>query len=466
MSASPTSPPDSPPAPPGRSRPRRRASAIGALGWFAASYGFAILGSLGVNAIASRWLGVAGFGYFVVATTVSVGLGQLALLGVHRAGLRDAATMGAGADPDTVLRDLRSAARGAIVVSLPAFSLVAAAVLYVVVDQVAGADRLVLATVFGLLVYLAGLQKLWASYLRGMGVVRLAGLLEGRSGGALVVLGQAAALVVAWWLLEPTGLTGALAAVCLGYLVPVLLLGGVVQRRWRHLERGVGALTALAGAVRRSWRFAVNQFASYLGGIVEIWMAGLLLSALDTSLFSSAQRLALLIVVPLIALQVVFAPICARLLHQGETRKLERVLRSGATLAAAGTLVLWVPTLVVPGLVLTVVFGAPFAAASTVLVVLSLGNLVNVLTGLSGAALTMSHREGAAATIQVTTLLLRIGVGTAAALVWGLMGLAVSSAALSTLSYGVMWWRARTLVGVSTHVTLRPDLRLLRSTRG
>ncbi len=458
MSSTPTAPPVK------ASRPR--ASLLGALGWFAASYGFAIFGSLGVNAIASRWLGVEGFGYFVIATTVSTGIGQLALLGVHRAGLRDAATMEAGADHDTVLRDLRSAARGAIMVSLPVFSLVAAGVLYVVLSRASSGDRYLLAAVFGVLVFLNGLQKLWASFLRGMGVVRLAGLLEGRSGGALVVVTQAGALALGWWLLAPTGLAGALVAISIGYLLPVLVLGAVVQRRWRHLERGAGAVTALVRSVRRSWRFAVNQFASYLGGIVEIWMAGLLLSALDTSLFSSAQRLALLIGIPMIALQVVFAPICARLLHQGETQRLERVLRTGATLAALGTMVLWVPTLVAPGLVLTVVFGEPFAAAAGILLVLSLGNAVNVLTGLSAAALTMSHREGTAATIQVSTLVLRIVVGTAAALVWGVLGLAISSATMSTLSYALMWWRARTLVGVSTHVTVRPDLRLLRSTRG
>lgn len=446
---------------------RSRSSLLGALGWFGASYGFAVIGSLGVNAVASRWLGVEGFGYFVIATTVSTGIGQLALLGIHRAGLRDAATMDVGADQDTVLRELRSAARGAIMVSLPAFSLVAAAVLFSVLHDLSSGDRVLLSVVFGVLVFLNGMQKLWASYLRGMGALRLAGLLEGRSGGALVVVTQAAVLLLAWWLLEPSGLAGALSAVSVGYFLPVLALGAVVQRRWRHLGRdGVSGGVALVRTVRRTWRFAVNQFASYLGSTVEIWMAGLLLSALDTSLFSSAQRLALLIVVPLVALQVVFAPLCARLLHEGATERLQQVLRTGATVAALGTLVVWLPTILVPGLVLSTVFGEQFSAAAAVLVVLSLGNVVNVLTGLSSVALTMSHREGAAATIQVATLTLRVIVGTAATLVWGLWGLAISSAALSTLSYAVMWWRARTLVGVSTHVTLRPDLRLLRSTKG
>lgn len=456
--------PTTAPVTPGRSR--KRSSLLGALGWFGLSYGFAIIGGLVINAVASRWLGVEGFGYFVIAVTVSTGIGQLALLGVHRAGLRDAATMEVGADSDTVLSNLRSAARGAIMVSLPLFSLVAGAVLYVVLEADAEQDRVLLAVVFGVLVFLNGLQKLWASYLRGMGSLRLAGLLEGRSGGALVAITQAVALGLAWWLLAPTGLAGALGAVSIGYLLPVLALGAVVQRRWRHLEPGAGALVSLLRSVRKTWKFAINQFASYLGSTVEIWMAGLLLSALDTSLFSSAQRLSLLIVTPLIALQVVFSPLAARLLHQGDTRALERVLRTGATVAALGTALLWVPTLVAPGPVLTLVFGEQFSAAAAVLVVLSLGNAVNVLTGLSGVALTMSHREGVAARIQVVTLVLRVAVGTGAALTWGLWGLAISSAAISTLSYTVMWWRARSLVGVSTHVTLRPDLRLLRSTQG
>ena len=407
---------------PSQARPaptRERTSILGALSWFGVSYGFAILGGLGVNAIASRWLGVEQFGYFIVATTVSTGLGQLALLGVHRAGLRDAATMEVGADHDTVLRNLRSAARGAIGVSLPLFSLLAAGALYLVVDADAGGDRFLLAGAFGGLVFLNGLQKLWASYLRGMGSLRLAGLLEGRSGGALVAVSQAAILALAWVVLAPSGLTGALLAVSVGYLLPVLALGAVVQRRWRHLGPGDGAFVALFRAVRRTWKFAVNQFAAYLSSTVEIWMAGLLLTALDTSLFSSAQRLSLLIVTPLIALQVVFAPLCARLLHQGRTQDLERVLRTGATVAAVGTAFLWLPILVAPGMSLTLVFGAQFSAAAAVLVVLSLGNVVNVLTGLSAVALTMSHREGVAARIQVVALVARLVTGTVAALTWG-----------------------------------------------
>lgn len=445
--------------------PRGRGSSLlGALAWFCASYGLAIVGYLATNAVVSRWLGVEQYGYFVIAVTVSTGIGQFGLLGAHRAGLRDAAVLGPR-DQD-LLCQLRASAAAALLVTVPITTVVSAVVLYVQVDLDDHRERVLLALVFGGLVYFSGLQKLWANYLRGLGEIRVASLLEGRSGGALVALAQSAFLVAAWALIPDSTLTGALFAATLGFAVPILYVGARVRRRWRHLRRTTNLFVSLRDSVRASWRFAVNQLATYIGGAVEIWIAGLVLIAADASLFSAAQRTALLLAIPLSSVQVVFAPVCARLLEAGETERLERIVRTGAFLAAACAMVLWVPTLVAPQEVLSLVFGAPFSAAALALFVLSLGSAANVFAGLSGIVLTMSRNEGVAAAVQAVTVVLRIGLGVLCAWQWGIVGLAVSSAALSTLMYVVMWWQARSLLGVRTHVTFRPDFSVIRSTRG
>jgi O-antigen/teichoic acid export membrane protein len=216
-------------------------------------------------------------------------------------------------------------------------------------------------------------------------------------------------------------------------------------------------------SLRNNWRFAVNQLATYVGGTVEIWLAGLLLIPEDTSLFSAAQRLALLLSIPIASMQVVFAPVSARLLNSGDTARLEKILRTGATLAAGFALILWLPTLLAPDDVLTLVYGSAFAGGAAALLVLSLGNAANVFAGLSGVVLTMSRREGVAATVQTATVILRVIFGALAAYQWGLMGIAASSATLSILMYFVMWWQARSLLGVQTHATLRPDWKSIRS---
>jgi hypothetical protein len=73
----------------------------------------------------------------------------------------------------------------------------------------------------------------------------------------------------------------------------------------------------------------------------------------------------------------------------------------------------------------------------------------------------MSHKEGTSAAIQAVTAVLRVGVGALAAYHWGLLGLAISSAALSVVMYAVMWHVARSIVGVRTDPTLRPKIRSL-----
>lgn len=442
--------------------PGRRASVFSALVWFGISYGVAIVGYLVGNAVASRWLGLADYGYFVVALTTSTVVGQLGLLGAHRGGLRDAARLEPG--DDEALGVLRRGARAAALVSLPAAALVSGLVLFLASGT--DSDAAVLAAGFTLLAVLGGLQKLWASYLRGFGQVRLASLLEGRSGGALVSCLQAGTLALAWWLVPGSGLAGAVLALAAGYAPPVLGAGVLVSRRWAGLPRSGSTVGAVREMVGRNWRFAVNQVAVYLAGTIEIWIAAAVLVSADASHYSAAQRLALVLAIAPTSLQVVFAPVASRMLAAGDLRRLEAVLRTGASVSAVVTLALLVPMLVVPGDLLALLFGEPFRGAAPILFLLSAAFVANVFSGQCGTALTMSHQEGAVAAVQSVSVALRVTAGTAAALLTGVLGLAVVSSVISIGVYLTMWWLARRRLGLRTHPTLRPQLGLLRRTSG
>jgi O-antigen/teichoic acid export membrane protein len=433
-----------------------------ALFWFAAAYGLALVGYLVINAVSSRWLGTAEYGYFVIAVTTSLVIGQLGLLGAHRGGLRDAAVMGDTDDPERLAR-LRADVRVALLLTLP----LAAAISGLVMSAISSdstATRVVAGVGFAALVWLGGVQKLWANLLRGLGAIRFASLLEGRSGGGLVSLGQALALVLVWRLFPDTGLTGALAAMAIGFAGPVVVAGLMVHRRWAHVPGRTSLLRAARSSVTRNWRFAVNQFAVYAGMTVELWVAGLVFDAVDASHYAGAQRLSLMLAIPMTAIQVVFAPVAARMLDRGRTEDLQAVLRTGATVAGVVTSFVWVPMLVAPGFVLATVLGEPFRAAAAPLVVLTLAGLANVVVGLAGTALTMSHREGVVAAVQTVSVMARVVCGFVGAILGGPVGLAASAALVSVVTYSVMWWQAWRLLGVRTDITLRPRLRLLGST--
>jgi len=436
----------------------------GALLWFVAAYAGAILGYLGVNAFASRLLGPGSFGYFVIAITASTIVGQLAILGVHRAGLREAARLQTGDDDG--LRRLRRGVRAVSLVPLPAAGLGVAVVTFFLVSDQSTLARSAIAVGVGLLVVLDGQKRMCANHLRGLGQVRFASLLEGRSGGSLVAVCQGLLVLAVFVFFPELGLAGAVGALAIGYTIPVFVAFRRLHRLWGHLTVRGNVFRDLKLVLTQHWRFASNQFAGYVNSVAELWLAGLFLSAVDTSQFSAAQRLSMLLVIPMVSLQVVFSPVVSRFVARNDYPTLELLLRTGATLAALCTAVVWVPILVMPETLLGLVFGDAFRAAAPVLMLLTLGNLANVLTGLAGTALMMSHHESVVMRVQWISVLLRLVAGASSAMIFGLVGLGVSAAVVTTAMMITLWAVTRRRMGISSHLTLRPSLRLMRQTAG
>ncbi len=434
----------------------------GAAVWFALAYGGAILGYLAVNAFAARLLDE-DFGYFVIAVTISTVLGQLGLMGVHRAGLREAARL--DTDDADGLRELRRGVRAVSLVMLPATSVATGAVTFAVNGGADTGTRWAIAVGMAVLVWLSGQQKLYANYLRGFGKVRFASLLEGRSGGALASVCQSFLVGGVLFLFPGWGLPGAIGAMAVGFAIPVTIAWRQVARMWGHVEPTGPVFGDLWLVITRHWRFASNQLGGYLNSTVELWLAGLVLTNLDISLFSASQRMSILLSVPLTSLGVVFSPVVSRLFGVDNPR-LEKLLRTGATFAGGVTAVVWIPMLVLPGTLLAVVYGDKFSAGAPILLFLTIGSLSNVISGMCGTALTMSHHESIVATVQWIAVVARVGLGVLAASLFGAVGLGASAALVTTLLYLTLWLLTRQRMGLSTHLTLRPNLRLMRQTAG
>ncbi len=446
---------------------RRRAPApalslAAATVWFTLSYGGAILGYLAVNAFAARLLNDE-FGYFVIAVSASTVLGQLGLLGAHRGGLREAARLEPGHDDGLV--DLRRGVRVVSAVTLPVTAALSAVVTFVVLADNDESSRWTVAAGIGVLVWFGGQQKLWANYLRGFGRVRFASLLEGRSGGALVAICQGLMVGAVLLFAASLGLPGALAAMAVGFAIPVFFAWRVVARRWRHLHASRISLTDVGAVVKKHRHFASNMLGGSVNSYLETWIAGLVLTGASVSLFSAAQRLSLLLTISIVSLGVVFSPVVSRL-SEGDDRGLELLLRTGATLATGATAVLFLPMLVAPGPLLRAVYGASFGAAASILVILTLGAITNVLTGMCAVALTMSRHEAVVAKVQWGAVVVRGGLGAILAVQFGTVGLAVSAAAVTAGLSLAFLYLTRHRLGIWTHPTLRPDVGLMRRTAG
>lgn len=439
-------------------------SLAGAVRWFAVSYGVAIAGYIALNAAASRLLGPGSFGFFVIAVTAATLIGQFALLGTHRAGLREAALVEPGDHEQ--LSQLRGGVRAVCFLTLPAAGSLAGLLTWACLGGNELGDRRVLACEVALLVIVGGHQILWANYLRGFGAVRLASMLEGRSGGAFVSILQSILMLGTLFLVPSLGLAGALGAMILGYTPPVLVAWHRVAREWRFLSPRNHHFRDLRRVVRRDWRFATGSIATYVNANLEVWLAGVLLSRIDISLFGAAQRLSLLLAIPLMSIQVVFSPAVARIGLTGDRVHLERLVRTGATIAAFGAVIVWVPMLIWSSEIVRLIFGDGFARAAPVLLLLTVGSVANVATGLCGVVLSMTHHEGALSIIQWSGLLVRLTLGLLVGSLFGVLALALAASLATTGIYVAQWMYTRRRLGVNTLPTLRPQLSLIRGAAG
>lgn len=439
----------------------KKLSVAGATIWFAFCYGGAILGYLVINGVAARLL-VEDFGQFVIAVTVTSLLGQMALMGAHRGGLREAARL---IDSDSEgAATLPRAARAVSLLTLPAFSLGTTVAAFYVYTDTPLLMRVVLAASMGALVWFGGQQKLWANYLRGYGQVRFASLLEGRSGGLLVSLFQAFFIFGILLLAPEMGLSGAMAALAAGYVFPVLIAWRRVSIRWLNINVDGNLFQDLRDVVIRNWHFASNLVAGSISAAAEIWLAGLILSAVEVSQFSAAQRLSVMLSIPFVSLGVVFSPVVSRLAGHDD-RRLESLLRTAATAAGAVTALAWIPMLFLPAFLLQMVYGPWFSTAAELLVLLSFGSMTIILSGLSSTALTMSRHEAVVGYVQWMVVAARVVFGAAGATVFGAVGLAASDAAVTALHSLTLWILARKRLGLRTHPTLRPAIKMMFRTR-
>lgn len=425
-------------------RVRRTTPVLWSLGSRAgAAAGFAL-----VNVLLARRMTTADFGVLAVATTVAT-FGAIAVsAGLNRTLLRNVAASLALDREHEVLADLQ-VARRILVWSIPAGVMLTAAGTWAFTDTTGDTARLLAIT--SALALSGGLVLLLSDVLRGLGEVRLANLTAGRNGGALALLLFAA-------LLAASGSSTISVFTALGYntvAVGVSLLALFVT--FRRLEPRSVEQPPLADPVVRkallvaSVAFAGTQAAAFFSTQVDLLVGGRLLSPDDVGIYAGALRVMTIVALPLFAAQLVVIAKVSALHAQQRMAELERLVRRTATMLTVPAIVLLTPCVVFPSEVLTLLFGAEFASGGAVLAVLSVGQLVNVVTGLCGTVLSMTSHERLVLWVTLGGAAVSTGADVVGARVGGMVGLAVASAVTTSAMFVTLWVLAKRRTGLWTH---------------
>lgn len=233
--------------------------------------------------------------------------------------------------------------------------------------------------------------------------------------------------------------------VCVGLGLWVNPIESVLAAGWLYVSAGVLTLslglfwwhrftpTAPEVAIDRRavWNSCMPLWIVALMGVVASWasqlIAGIWVSSEDIAHLAVAQRTANLVSFVLAAVNFVVAPRFAALYHQGRHEELRRLALRSVRLMSVVALPVVLGLCLLPGQIMGL-FGTEYSHSAQLLVILALGQLVNVMTGSVGYLLTMSGHERDMRTIVLLSGPFAVLAALVLVPLYGVTGAAVATA--------------------------------------
>jgi len=182
---------------------------------------------------------------------------------------------------------------------------------------------------------------------------------------------------------------------------------------------------------------------------LDLLIVGMLAASRDVAQYAAPFRLGLLVGLPLIAFNQVVPALLAGWFAQGKLQRIERVMRGTAGIALFGSLALGIGFVLFGKAALGTFFGDEYRGAYSILLVLSLGQILQTATGSCGFALMMTGHSRAYAQILGVSAVVTIGADVLFYDLWGLDGLAIATAGTLVLQNTVQAIAVKRLAGFS-----------------
>lgn len=240
----------------------------------------------------------------------------------------------------------------------------------------------------------------------------------------LLALALILAFAVAGW-----RLFGAVFATTLSFVLAFALAAYFVRRLFPEAwHQGVRAVAPGRSLIT----YSLPTSLAGMSALYLIWTDRLMLGfwrpAGEVGIYQAATNIAIIFAIVLTGLGTIFTPMIARLYAAGETERLEHLFRVSTKWGLYVSLPALVVTLCAPGLVLRTLFGSAYAGGATALIVLTVGQGINVATGSINGLLIMTGRQRAWFHASVAMLVFAVLANCVLIPAFGMVGASVSTA--------------------------------------
>jgi O-antigen/teichoic acid export membrane protein len=348
------------------------------------------------NILLARWFGAEDMGCYFIAVSLLGLLATLGVLGLDKGLLRFIAVEAVSGGRGAYGRLLWPAAGGLVILN--------AAVALALLGGSEALARWLKAPQLPALLWLAAWAlplavagRLLAEALRGLNGVRLVAFQENilYPGSALALLALAA-----YWGLGRLPVPHTLGAIYLAITAISLIFLWLCLPASQGDSASMAPQASLGAVMRYSWPIYLNSLAGLGLNYADSLILAAFSSPREVAYYGVANRLAPLANFPLLAVNAVVLPMFAQLHQQGDRSGLEFLAQNTAR---------WMYYLALPITLLLMGlgpwllrwFGGEFGQAHLALIILALGNLVNVAAGSVGAMLNMTGNQWAMVRAQL-----------------------------------------------------------------
>ena len=418
--------------------------------------GWAILGRIGialfgflVSALLARLLDPGEMGaYFLALSLVTAGalLGQM---GLDRTAVRLVAESMGVKDPGcayiTIKKVLAWGGIGSVCV---------AAILFLGVGRWIAVDVFKESSLTGPLwwicvwVVVLAMESLLASIFRGFHDIRLAVTFSGLARSALLTI-----TFVCLWLYRGysslseiimlTALVGGISTA-----IAFLLLHNKTRDFIRESDSEPTKMLVIALPL------LVHALLLYVVSQASVWILGIYSTNEDVAIYGTAMRLVLLVGLSTTVVNSVVPPLIAEKHAQGKIRSLQNLLRSATTVCGLPAVVVLTAYIFWGEWILGVVFGGFYKEAAVILIILSVAEIVNVLTGPCSVSLVMTGHQLSLMMLTILRAVLNVVGSVLVVKTYGVVGVAVVYAVLLVIYNIASLLAAKMLLGIWTHAGL------------
>jgi O-antigen/teichoic acid export membrane protein len=417
--------------------------------WALAGHTVAVLAALLVNALLARLLTPAHVGaYFLVLSLVSVAA-TVAQLGLNRTIVRLVAeSLG-----------LHQASRAARAVRL-VFRLGTLGALLVAGALALGVTEWLAEYVFdsALIAAMAGFTAVWvivltfqgllAESFRGLHDVRLATLV-----GGVVTSLLSALLLAVLWITQGYGNLQQVVALCIVAGIINILIAWPLLRS-RLLPMGDGNEPSSKHVLSITWPMWITNLTLIALAQADLWVIGMFRTQEEVAIYGASIRLVAMVGVPLTIMNAVVPSFIADMYVKHAKRDLEHALRTAATGAGVVALLLFFIFFFFGAFILETVYGDYYRQGATILIILGLGQLVNVWSGSCGFVLMMTGHQLLMMGITIFSGALTITGAVLLVEPYGITGVASVTAATMLVQNVLMLCSVRLKTGIWTHARL------------